>query len=79
VFKVVLNQEEQYSVWPGDRENPAGWFDEGTSGTSSECLDHIVEVWTDMRPRSLREAMEGRSQADGAAPAVGVSTAGVDA
>jgi MbtH protein len=50
-----LNDEEQYSIWPADRENPLGWYDEGTSGAREECLDHIEAVWTDMRPRSVRE------------------------
>jgi MbtH protein len=53
-FKVVVNDEEQYSIWPIDRENPAGWRDERTLGTRQECLDHIARVWTDMRPRSVR-------------------------
>jgi MbtH protein len=57
-FKVVLNDEEQYSIWPVERENPAGWHDEGTTGTKAECLAHIEQVWTDMRPLSLRIAME---------------------
>jgi MbtH protein len=57
VYRVVLNDEEQYSIWPADRENPAGWYDEGTSGTKAECLARIEVVWTDMRPRSLREKM----------------------
>lgn len=61
VYKVVLNHEEQYSIWPIDRENPAGWRDEGVSGTKQECLDHIDEVWTDMRPLSLRRQMEQES------------------
>ncbi|NUR88566.1 MAG: MbtH family NRPS accessory protein [Nonomuraea sp.] len=56
-MKVVLNEEEQYSIWPADRENPSGWFDAGFSGTKEECLEHIERVWTDMRPKSLREAM----------------------
>jgi MbtH protein len=50
-----LNDEEQYLIWPADRENPLGWYDEGTSGAREECLDHIEAVWTDMRPRSVRE------------------------
>jgi MbtH protein len=54
-FKVVLNGEEQYSIWPAERANPAGWRDEGRRGTRAECLAHIEEVWTDMRPRSVRE------------------------
>ena len=58
VYKVVLNHEEQYSIWPADRENALGWKDEGTTGTKEECLAHIKEVWTDMRPLSLRKKME---------------------
>ncbi|MFF3096048.1 MbtH family protein [Streptomyces cyaneofuscatus] len=57
VYKVVVNHEEQYSIWPDGRENALGWKDEGTSGTKQECMDHIKEVWTDMRPLSLRTAM----------------------
>jgi MbtH protein len=57
MFKVVVNHEEQYSIWPADRDNPTGWSDEGTAGTRAECLAHIEAVWTDMRPRSLREHM----------------------
>ena len=58
VYKVVINHEEQYSIWPVDRENPLGWNDVGKSGPKQECLDHIEEVWTDMRPLSLRKKME---------------------
>lgn len=58
IYKVVLNHEEQYSIWPVDRENAPGWRDEGTSGSKQECLDHIDKVWTDMRPLSLRRQME---------------------
>lgn len=57
-YKVVLNDEEQYSVWAADRPVPAGWHEEGFAGTREECLAHIDKVWTDMRPRSLRIAME---------------------
>lgn len=53
-FKVVLNHEEQYSIWPEARENPPGWRSEGKVGTKAECLAYIKEVWTDMRPLSLR-------------------------
>jgi len=56
-FKVVVNHEEQYSIWPLERANPPGWTDEGTSGTREACLEHIGRVWTDMRPKSLREAL----------------------
>ncbi len=58
IYKVVFNHEEQYSIWPADRENPLGWTDEGTSGLKAECLAYIKEVWTDMRPLSLRKQME---------------------
>ncbi|MFD7449831.1 MbtH family protein [Kitasatospora sp. NPDC059827] len=58
-YLVVLNDEEQYSVWPADRDVPAGWRAEGFEGTRQACLEHVSEVWTDMRPRSLRRAMEG--------------------
>lgn len=54
-FAVVLNDEEQYSVWPEGKEIPPGWRAEGTVGTRPECLERIDAVWTDLRPRSLRE------------------------
>lgn len=57
-FKVVLNHEEQYSIWPADRENPLGWSDGGRSGTKQDCLAYIDEVWNDMRPLSLRKLMD---------------------
>jgi len=58
LYKVVVNHEEQYSIWPLERENALGWRDAGKSGTKHECLAYIEEVWTDMRPLSLRKAME---------------------
>lgn len=58
IYKVVLNHEEQYSIWPLHRENPLGWNDAGKSGTKEECLAYINEVWTDMRPLSLRKKMD---------------------
>lgn len=57
-FVVVKNDEDQYSIWPADKELPAGWFVAGPRGGRDACLRHIAEVWTDMRPRSLRELME---------------------
>ena len=57
IYKVVVNHEEQYSIWPADRENPLGWKDAGKSGVKAECLAFINEVWTDMRPLSLRKKM----------------------
>jgi MbtH protein len=62
IYKVVLNHEEQYSIWPAYRENPLGWRDAGKSGPKAECLAYIKEVWTDMRPLSLRQRMEELAQ-----------------
>ncbi len=56
-YRVVLNHEEQYSIWPADRDNALGWFDAGRQGTKEECLAYIKDVWTDMRPLSLRRQM----------------------
>jgi MbtH protein len=57
-YKVVVNHEEQYSIWPADKFNALGWTDAGKNGTKTECLAYIKEVWTDMRPLSLRKKME---------------------
>jgi MbtH protein len=62
----VINDEEQYSIWPEYRDNPLGWRDVGKSGTKEECLSHIDEVWTDMRPLSLRRQMEADAEASNA-------------
>ncbi|MFF4156741.1 MbtH family protein [Streptomyces sp. NPDC001678] len=62
-YQVVLNDEEQYSIWAADRELPAGWRAEGTTGTREECLTRINEVWVDMRPLSLRSRTQDRSAA----------------
>ena len=56
--KVVRNDEEQYSLWPAGRENPPGWYDRDKAGLKDECLAYIKDVWTDMRPLSLRKKME---------------------
>ena len=63
IYKVVMNHEEQYSIWPAHRENALGWNGVGNSGTKQECLDYIKEVWTDMRPLSLRKKMEEMEKA----------------
>lgn len=55
IYKVVVNHEEQYSIWPAERENPPGWKDAGKSGRKAECLAYIKEVWTDITPLSLRK------------------------
>ena len=58
IYSVVVNDEEQYSVWPDHLEKPAGWRATGTSGSREHCLQAIREVWSDMRPRSLCEGLE---------------------
>ncbi len=58
VYQVVMNHEEQYSIWPFDRELPSGWQAAGKSGSKAECLAFIETVWTDMRPLSLRRTMD---------------------
>jgi MbtH protein len=60
IYDVVVNHEEQYSIWPAHREKPLGWSYGGKTGTKQECLDYIKEVWTDMRPLSLRKKMEAQ-------------------
>ena len=59
VYEVVVNHEEQYSIWPEHKEMPNGWKAVGDPGSKQACLDHIKEVWTDMRPLSLRRKMDG--------------------
>jgi len=63
LYKVVINDEEQYSIWPAERDNPLGWRDEGKVGTQEKCLSHIEEVWTDMRPLSVRQHMANEEAA----------------
>ena len=58
IYRVVRNHEEQYSIWPADRENAPGWVDAGPTGTRAECLAYIEQTWTDMRPLSLRRRMD---------------------
>lgn len=57
LYKVVMNHEGQYSIWPTQRSNPPGWQDTGKSGLKDECLAYIKEVWVDMRPLSLTKSM----------------------
>ncbi|NUS12078.1 MAG: MbtH family NRPS accessory protein [Streptomyces sp.] len=61
-YTVVVNDEEQFSLWPADREIPPGWREDGTRGSKEECLAHIEAVWTDMRPLSLRRRMEAMGE-----------------
>ena len=66
-FMVVVNHEEQYSIWQEDLEIPQGWRAVGTRGTQEECLAYIRQVWTDMRPLSLRRLMEKHADVDDSA------------
>jgi len=61
-YRAVVNHEEQYSIWPVERPNPLGWQDTGKVGSKAECLAYIQEVWTDMRPLSLRKQMDAAQQ-----------------
>lgn len=54
LYQVVTNDQQQYSIWPAERDRPAGWQAEGTTGTRRQCLEHIDRVWTDLRPASVR-------------------------
>jgi MbtH protein len=63
-YTVVVNQEEQYSIWLAETPVPDGWTEVGKRGTKSECLAHIAAVWTDMRPLSLRSSLSARSDKD---------------
>jgi MbtH protein len=65
VFEVVVNHEEQYSIWPMDQEIPLGWSKVGVQGSKDECLDHIERIWTDMRPMSLRRWLASDSGHEG--------------
>jgi MbtH protein len=57
IFTVLVNQEEQYSLWPKSKDIPDGWRSTGKVGSKPDCLQYVTEVWTDMRPLSLRRAM----------------------
>ena len=61
IYTVVRNEEEQYSIWIADRALPPGWIAAGKTGSKAECLAYIDEVWTDMRPLSLRKVMAGNA------------------
>jgi MbtH protein len=57
-FAVLVNHEEQYALWPADRQVPGGWRPTDMVGTGDECDAYLERVWTDMRPKSLREACD---------------------
>jgi MbtH protein len=60
-FHVVVNDEDQHSLWPAFAEIPAGWQSVFGEESRKECLDYIEKNWTDMRPKSLRIAMQAAS------------------
>ena len=64
IFRVLMNHEEQYSIWPEWKAIPGGWRDMVIVGDKKSCLEYIEKVWTDMRPLSLRRFMD--EQAEGA-------------
>jgi MbtH protein len=64
MFRVLINHEEQYSIWPDWKAIPGGWRDIGVLGSKKSCLEYIEKVWTDMRPLSLRRFMEEQSAAE---------------
>lgn len=59
LYRVVVNDEQQYSIWLDSKPNPPGWRDVGMVGYMRECVAHVEEVWTDMRPKSARQAPSG--------------------
>jgi MbtH protein len=65
IYKVLVNDEEQYTICPLDRETPRGWKDAGKTGSRDECMQYIDEVWTDMRPKSLRDRMSQEAERGG--------------
>jgi MbtH protein len=65
LYKVVHNHEEQYSIWPAEIKNPPGWKEAGKSGSKQDCLAYISQVWTDMRPLSLRNQLVERETSHG--------------
>jgi MbtH protein len=65
IYQVVINHEEQYSIWPASSEPPHGWISVGKIGPKKNCLDYINDVWADMRPLSLRLAMAADAKQKG--------------
>ncbi|PHN27904.1 MbtH family protein [Pseudomonas sp. ICMP 561] len=63
LYKVLINQQEQYSLWPDYKAVPAGWREAGKQGSKADCLAYVEQVWTDMRPLSLRQKMDGQAEA----------------
>ena len=68
IYRVVISDEERYSIWPDYKEIPWGWRADAKRGSKQECLDYIKEVWTDMRPLSLRQRMQAQASDSPSAP-----------
>jgi MbtH protein len=68
IYKVVVNHEEQYSIWPSYKPVPAGWREAGKEGLKAECLGYVEQVWTDMRPLSLRLGADAQANKKASAP-----------
>ncbi len=62
-YRVLVNDEEQYGLWPRYKQPPAGWRDAGCAGSREECLAFVDRTWLDIRPRSVREQL-ARSRAE---------------
>jgi MbtH protein len=75
LYRVVVNHEEQYSIWLAERDLPLGWTDAGKTGQRADCLSHINTVWTDMRPKSLRILMAAEAAAAAASASATASAA----
>ncbi len=65
IYRIVVNHEEQYSIWLAEKEIPLGWKAVGTQGSKKACLEYIAEVWTDMRPLSVRQKMKAQEDTSG--------------
>lgn len=57
-FKILVNDEEQYSFWPADLPVPGGWRETGVCGPKQECDEYLERTWTDLRPKSVRIALD---------------------
>ena len=77
IFIVLVNDEEQYSLWPKDKSVPGGWRSTGKEGVKHECLRYVAVTWTDMRPLSVRRAMAAPNSSANDPPAASASLEGV--
>ncbi len=66
-FRVLVNAEEQYSIWPADLQVPGGWTDTGVTASKYDCEKYLEQNWTDLRPKSLRTWLDGGADEAGRA------------